>query len=74
MLNVCTGRGTSVLELATTLADLCGQPPHLHHAPARAGDISRSIGDPTEAMTRLGLRAATSLAKGLAETLAHRAL
>jgi UDP-glucose 4-epimerase len=71
VLNVCTGRGTSVLELANTLADLCGRPPRLQYAPARAGDISRSIGDPTEAATRLGLRAATPLARGLAEILAR---
>ena len=70
VLNVCTGHGTSVLELARTLGELQGRPPRLQHGPARAGDIARSVGDPAEATARLGLRATTPLAKGLAETLA----
>jgi UDP-glucose 4-epimerase len=70
VLNVCTGHGTSVLELAHTLARLHGRPARLQHAPARAGDIARSIGDPAEAVGTLGLRAATPLAEGLAATLA----
>ena len=70
VLNVCTGHGTSVLELAQALARLHGRPPRLQHAPARAGDIARSIGDPAAAVETLGLRAATPLAEGLAATLA----
>jgi UDP-glucose 4-epimerase len=70
VLNVCTGHGTTVLELAHTLARLRGRPPRLEHAPARAGDIGRSLGDPSEAIRTLGVRAATPLAEGLAATLA----
>ena len=70
VLNVCTGRGTTVLELAQVLARLHGRPPRLLHGPARAGDIARSLGDPAQAIARLGLRAATPLADGLAPTLA----
>jgi UDP-glucose 4-epimerase len=68
--NVCTGRGTSVLELARVLARLRGRPLRLLHGPARAGDIARSVGDPAAAVAGLGLRAATPLADGLAATLA----
>jgi UDP-glucose 4-epimerase len=70
VLNVCTGRGTSVLELAQALARLHGRPPRLLHGPARAGDIARSVGDPAAAVAHLGLHAATTLADGLAATLA----
>jgi UDP-glucose 4-epimerase len=70
VLNVCTGRGTSVLELAQVLARLHGRPPRLLHGPARAGDIARSVGDPAAAIESLGLAANTPLAEGLAATLA----
>jgi UDP-glucose 4-epimerase len=70
VLNVCTGQGTSVLELAHALARLHGRPLRVQHGPARLGDIARSVGDPSDAIARLGLRAATPLADGLAATLA----
>jgi UDP-glucose 4-epimerase len=70
VLNVCTGRGISVLELAQVLARLHGRPPRLLHGPARAGDIAHSLGDPAAAIASLGLHAATPLADGLAATLA----
>ncbi len=68
-LNVCTGHGTTVLDLAQTLARLYGRPPRLLHAPLRHGDIARSLGDPTLAIETLGVRAETPLAEGLAATL-----
>ena len=70
VLNVCTGHGTSVLELAHTLGRLHARTPRLHHGPARAGDIARSVGDPSEAIATLGLHATTTLREGLAATLA----
>jgi len=70
VLNVCTGRGVSVLELAEALARLLGRPARLVHAPARAGDIRRSLGDPAAAIAALGIAAATQLEEGLAATLA----
>jgi UDP-glucose 4-epimerase len=73
VLNVCTGRGTTVLELAQTLARLNARPLRLHHGPARPGDITRSVGDPAAAVAALGLSAATGLDEGLASTLASLA-
>jgi UDP-glucose 4-epimerase len=70
VLNVCTGHDTSVLDLVQMLAGLHGRAPRLLHVPARAGDIARSVGDPAAAADRLGLRATTDLACGLAATLA----
>jgi UDP-glucose 4-epimerase len=70
VLNVCTGHGTSVLELAHALARPGGRAPRLQHAPPRTGDITSSVGDPAEAIATLGLHAATPLAQGLAATLA----
>lgn len=68
--NVCTGHGTSVLELARTIARLCGTTPDIRFHPRRPGDIKNSCGDPGAARQALGLAAPTDLASGLAATLA----
>ena len=64
--NVCTGQGTPALELARTLARLLGREARAGHGPPRPGDIAHSVGDPTRATALLGVRAATTLAEGLA--------
>ena len=67
--NVCTGRATSVLDLAATLARLQGRNARIAHGPARAGDIRRSLGDPARAIAALGVQATVTLEDGLARTL-----
>ena len=73
VLNVCTGRATSVRELAATLAGLLGTAARLEHGPARPGDIARSLGNPAAAIAALGLAAGIRLEQGLAATLASLA-
>jgi UDP-glucose 4-epimerase len=68
--NVCTGRATSVLELARQVAAACGVPAEIRHQPARAGEIRHSLGDPTRAQAALGLGAPRGLGEGLAEIVA----
>jgi len=70
VLNVCTGRATTVLELAAVIARIAGRPPRLKHGPARIGDIRASIGNPAAAIERLGVHAKTMIADGLERTLA----
>ena len=65
VLNVCTGRETSLLTLVTTLSELTGQRPRVTHGPARAGDIARSVGAPDRATALLGVAAVTPLRTGL---------
>lgn len=73
VLNVCTGRPTSVLDLANAIARIAGRTPRLTHGPARPGDIRISIGDPAAATAALGVRADTDVETGLRATLAlHR--
>ncbi len=67
--NVCTGRATSVLDLARTIAELCGLTPELRHGPARDGDIRHSVGNPQAARAGLGFAAETPLRAGLAQVL-----
>ena len=67
--NVCTGKATSVLDLAQTMADLCGTELVVHRRPARRGEVRISIGDPRRTAERLGFTAQTVLSEGLARTL-----
>ncbi len=66
VLNVCTGRETSIAALASILGDVLGVPPVVNHGAARPGDIGRSVGDPARAITVLGVRADVTLQEGLA--------
>ena len=65
VLNVCTGRETSVRDLAATLGGVFGVVPRIGHGPARPGDIARSLGDPAGAIAALGIAARVRLADGL---------
>lgn len=67
--NVCTGRETSIVELARTLGALSGREVQIEHGPARPGDIARSVGAPDRAVAGLGVRAETRLAEGLRRLL-----
>ena len=67
--NVCTGRSTTVRQLAETIAGLIGWRLDARLAPPRAGDIRRSLGNPGRAVELLGVRAETGLAEGLKTTL-----
>jgi UDP-glucose 4-epimerase len=67
--NVCTGRGTTVRGLAEMMTRIYETDVAVVYRPARSGDIRISIGDPRLAAEKLGFRAATTLAEGLAITL-----
>jgi UDP-glucose 4-epimerase len=67
--NVCTGRATSLLDLAQVLGALLGRTPRIEHGPARPGDIRHSLGDPAAARAALGVAAETRIEAGLGATL-----
>jgi UDP-glucose 4-epimerase len=67
--NVCTGRATTVLELARIISELGGIKPRIAHGPARVGDIRISLGNPAKAAETFGFTAETPVAEGLRETL-----
>jgi UDP-glucose 4-epimerase len=67
--NICTGTGTTVQALAETIAELYCTDLVAYYRPARSGDVRISVGDPRHAEERLGFRARTTLAAGLAMTL-----
>jgi UDP-glucose 4-epimerase len=67
--NICSGTGTSVRRLAKTMAELYGAELQIRRRAARPGEVRISVGDPRYAAEKLGFRAATALAEGLALTL-----
>jgi UDP-glucose 4-epimerase len=69
VLNVCTGRGTTVLDLAHTLARLYGIVPRIRHGAPRDGDIRISIGDPSLAIRHLNTQAGIDIEGGLRRML-----
>ena len=66
--NVGTGRETSVLELADACRRVSGVAVEPVFAPARLGELQRSVLDPSLAERELGFRSRTSLDEGLAAT------
>jgi hypothetical protein len=69
VLNVCTGRGKTILMPAGTLGMVTTRAPKIRSGTARAGDIRISLDDPSEAIRVLGLQARVDLAVGLATLL-----
>jgi UDP-glucose 4-epimerase len=69
VVNVCTGTGTSVRELAEIIAGLCDTRLVIRRSAPRRGDVRISIGDPSRAADHLDFRAHTPLPNGLAITL-----
>ncbi len=67
--NVCTGRGTSVLELAQTMGRLLGRTPAILHGPARTGEVRHSVGNPSAGRSALGLADPVPLEAGLRSLL-----
>ena len=68
VLNVCTGRGTSIRLLAMALRDISGSAVDIRVGEARPGDIRSSVGSPRRAIDRLGVIADTPLTVGLTQT------
>jgi UDP-glucose 4-epimerase len=68
-LNIGTGLETSVRELHTELALLCGAEDRPVTAPARPGELHRSALDAARARELLGWKPSTGLRAGLAETV-----
>jgi len=67
--NVCTGRATTVLELARITALILGYTGPVLHLPERPGEIRASVGDPSLSRRELGIDASVTLRDGLRRTL-----
>jgi len=69
IVNVGTGGEITVLELARTIVELCGNRSSIEHAPPRAGEILRSRARVERLRDRLDVVARTPLVEGLRATL-----
>ena len=67
--NVCTGRPTSIVDLAHTIAALCGVAADINFAAPRAGEIRVSLGSPERLEAELGIDCRTGISDGLRATL-----
>lgn len=65
--NGCTGTKITLKELAAAILAVTGSSSIIQHAPARAGDIHHSLGNPLKASKALGFTAQTKLEDGLAQ-------
>jgi len=67
--NICTGHGTSLLDLVGHIEHHLQRPTRLVFAERRRGDIDVSVGDPSYGAQRLGFRARTTVRAGLVKLL-----
>ena len=65
VLNVCTGRATTLLELVSTMGGILNVAPTVTYAAARPGDIVASVGNPAKAEQTIGFRAKIQIQDGL---------
>lgn len=65
IMNVCTGKATSVKQLAGFLMQLTGNQVNIDYKPARRGDIFTSVGNPCKTEKYLKFNASHSLYEGL---------
>ena len=63
--NVCTGRSTTINQLARTIMSVSGREVGMKYQTARTGDIRVSVGAPGLSERLLQYRATESLASGL---------
>jgi UDP-glucose 4-epimerase len=69
--NVCTGRRTTILEVAQTIGDLLGIEPDVALTAARTGEVRLSAGDPTRARAAMNFEAVVDLRTGLNKLLEY---
>src|SRR5271165_2855512 len=69
--NVCTGRATSVAELARIIGELAKKNLNTQRMPPRSGEIRHSSGDPATMRRVLALGEMVQLRDGLKTVLAH---
>lgn len=63
--NVCTGKGTSINQLAQTAIKVANKAVGIEYKPAREGDIRYSVGEPTTTNKKFNLSAKVELESGL---------
>jgi UDP-glucose 4-epimerase len=65
VLNLCTGRGTTIRALADLMGVVAARVPLVQFGPRRPQELRAALGDPNEAIHVLGVEAAMELESGL---------
>jgi UDP-glucose 4-epimerase len=65
IINACTGRQSTILDIIKTLSSITQQKLSTHFQPSRKGDIRTSLGDPKKAKELLNVTAKIVLQEGL---------
>jgi UDP-glucose 4-epimerase len=73
ILNLCTGRKTSLNELLALIAATLNVKPTIAHVPARRSDVYLSLGDPALSTRLLGLDAPVAIEDGIRMLLSSKA-
>ena len=68
VVNMGTGKGTSIIELINLASDLLGTKPKIAYRPARPGEISNFVADTAKLVQVFGRGPSTSLKEGLKRT------
>ena len=68
-INIGTGHGTSINDLAVAVIDIAGSTSEMVHGPPRPGDIKHSMAKVDKAAYLLSFEASTPLRDGLASTV-----
>jgi len=68
--NVCTGRPTTVMQLAACISRVCGHHPFIEYRSPRVGDIRHSVGSGDRARDALRLGPTVGLEDGLRQVMA----
>lgn len=68
-LNIASGEGTSLLELARTVVDTVGTNVEVHVEPNRTGEVSRYVADISRANKLIGYSPQYSFSEGIEQTI-----
>jgi UDP-glucose 4-epimerase len=68
-INIGTGHGTRIIDLAEAVIYIAGSPSEVRHGPPRIGDIRHSVAKVDKAASLLRFNATTSLDDGLVSTV-----
>lgn len=69
--NVCSGTAVSINQLARSIMSILDVHLPIAYGAARARDIRSTVGDPSHAISRLGVQAGHRLADGLLKLIKH---
>jgi UDP-glucuronate 4-epimerase len=69
-INLATGRGSSLLDLARYIGEALGVEPRVRVEPSRPGEVTRYVSDISKARRLLGYEPTTHLPEGVRKTIA----